>query len=71
MYTLKVYVQHGYFSYTVSSMESALEHAELIMTKGIYRSSNTDESVTVHKVIKVKVCGEGLKSEYPDEFHRT
>jgi hypothetical protein len=71
MYTIKVYVGHGYFSYNVDNMASAIEHAEAIMEKGTYRSSNNDDSVTIYKVNKVKVCGEGLKSEYPDNFHRT
>jgi hypothetical protein len=52
-------------------MDSALEHAEVIMNNGTYRSGNEDDSVTFHKVRKVKVCGEGLKSEYADTFNRT
>ena len=71
MYKIKIYVDHGYFQYEVSSMSSALEHAEVITSKGTYRSANEDDSVPIYKVLKVKVCGEGLKSEFPDSFHRT
>lgn len=71
MYTVKVYVHHGYFKYQVSEMSSALEHAALIMERGVYRRSTESGNVEFHKVIKVKVEGENLKSEYPDEFCRT
>ena len=71
MYTIKVYVTHGYFQYDVDEMSSALEHAELIMERGVYRRSRLDGDVEFHKVVKVKVCGTNLQSEYPDVFMRT
>jgi len=71
MYKVKVYVHHGYFEYLVDEMSSALEHATLIMERGVYRRSRTDGAVEFHKVVKVKVDGEGLDSEYPDTFRRT
>ena len=71
MYKVKVYVTHGYFEYQVSQMSSALEHAHLIMERGVYRRSNDVGDVEFHKVIKVKVVGEDLASEYPDTFKRT
>ena len=70
-YVIKVYVHHGYFEYSVSEMSSALEHAELIMERGVYRRSRVDGAVEFHKVVKVKVEGEGLASEYLDTFKRT
>ena len=70
-YTIKVYVTHVYFEYKVNEMSSALEHAELIMERGVYRRSRSDGAVEFHKVIKTKVEGEGLASEYPDVFKRT
>jgi len=70
-YAVKVYVQHGYFEYSVKEKASALEHASLIMERGVYRRSNSAGDVEFHKVIKVKVCGAGLASEYPDVFKRT
>jgi len=70
-YKVKVYVTHGYFEYEVSEMASALEHGELIMKKGVYRRSRKDGGVEFHKVVKVKIEGEGLASEYPDTFKRT
>ncbi len=70
-YTVKVYVTHGYFEYDVGEMSSALEHAHLIMECGVYRRSNSRGEVEFHKVIKTKVVGEGLESEYPDNFRRT
>lgn len=71
MYRVKVYVHHGYFEYSVDEMSSALEHAALIMERGVYRRSREDGAVEFHKVVKVKVEGEGLASEYPDTFKRT
>lgn len=71
MYKVKVYVTHGYFQYEVKEMASALEHAELIMERGVYRRSREDGAVEFHSVVKVKVEGEGLASEYPDIFKRT
>jgi len=69
-YKIKVYVDHGYFQYEVDDMDSALEHAEVIMTRQTYRRS-AGEDVEVHHVYKVKVCGPDLVSEYLDEFKRT
>lgn len=71
MYMIKVYVKHGYFEYSVSSMASALEHAQAIMECQIYRRSRDDGSVELHHVSKVKIEGEGLMSEYLDTFRRT
>lgn len=70
-YKIKVYVKHGYFEYEVEEMSSALEHAALIMETGVYRRSRGDGAVEFHEVIKTKVEGEGLASEYPDKFRRT
>jgi hypothetical protein len=71
MYKVKVYVTHGYFEYEVAEMSSALEHASLIAERGVYRRSRADGDVEFHRVVKVKVCGEGLASDYPDTFKRT
>jgi hypothetical protein len=71
MFKVKVYTPFGYFSYEVSEMASEIEHAQLIMERGVYRRSNSKGDVEFHKVIKTKVEGEGLASEYPDTFHRT
>lgn len=71
MYTVKIYTNYGYYQYKVSEMASAIEHAQLIMERGVYRRSREDGAVEFHKVIKTKVEGEGLASEYPDEFKRT
>jgi len=70
-YKVKVYVRHGYFQYTVHSMEKALAHAEAIMSNRTYRRSVGNDTVEVHAVYKVKVTGPNLGSEYPDEFMRT
>lgn len=70
-YTVKVYVSSGYFEYTVPEMSSAVEHAQLIMERGVYRRSNSRGEVEFYKVIKTKVCGEGLESQYIDTFKRT
>ena len=71
MYKIQVYVKHGYFEYEVKEMSSALEHAEVIMERGVYRRSRPDGKVEFHRVVKVCVDGEGLESEYPDTFKRT
>ena len=70
-YTIKVYVKHGYFQYTVDTMEKAMAHGEAIMSSRVYRTVNNDGDVEFHHVYKVKVCGEGLGSEYGDRFVRT
>ena len=70
-FIVKVYTKYGYFQYSVGEMASAMEHAQLIMERGVYRRSNSRGEVEFHKVIKTKVCGEGLESEYPDVFKRT
>jgi hypothetical protein len=71
MYKIKIYTKYGYFEYEVSEMSSAIEHAQVIMERGVYRRSRGDGAVEFHHVIKVKVEGEGLASEYPDKFMRT
>ena len=70
-YIVKVYVAHGYFQYKVKNIEAAVAHGQAIMNSGVYRRSIDDNNMEFHKVYKVKVCGEGLSSEYPDEFKRT
>jgi|TARA_R110000772_G_scaffold8692_3_gene28809 hypothetical protein len=70
-YTIKIYTKYGYFVYQVDEMASALEHAQLIMERKVYRRSRGDGAVEFHEVIKTKVEGEGLASEYPDKFKRT
>lgn len=71
MYTIKVYVNHGYYQYTVDDMSQAISHGEAIMSNQVYRRVNSKNEVEFHHVYKVKVCGEGLATEYPDEFKRT
>ena len=70
-YKVKVYVKHGYFQYSVATMDQALAHGEAIMSGQTYRRSTESGDVEIHHVYKVKLCGEGLKSEYLDEFKRT
>lgn len=70
-YLVKVYVDHGYFEYEVGSMEQALAHGEVIMRHKTYRRSTESGDVEFLPVIKVKVSGPGLKSEYMDTFRRT
>ena len=70
-YKVKVYVKHGYFEYEVKTMEQALAHGEAIMSSQTYRRSTASGDVEFLHVYKVKVSGEGLKSEYPDTFKRT
>lgn len=71
MYKVKVYVQHGYFEYEVSSIEKAFAHANAIMATQVYRRYTPDGEVEFLHAYKVKVCGEGLQTEYPDTFKRT
>lgn len=71
MYTVKVYVNHGYYKYSVKEMGQAISHGEAIMSNQVYRRVNGAGEVEFHHVYKVKVCGEGLDTEYPDEFCRT
>jgi len=70
MYKIRVYVQHGYYEYSVESSEQAVAHAQAIISSGAYRRS-IPGGIEVHKPYKVKAIGEGLESEYPDTFKRT
>ena len=40
MYTVKVYVQHGYYQYKVGEMDQAIAHGEAIMANQVYRRVN-------------------------------
>lgn len=70
-YRVLVYVEHGYFSYPVGSMEQAISHATTIMSNGVYRRVNARNQLVFYKPMHVKVDGPGLETEYPDTFHRT
>ena len=65
-----VYVPHGYFEYSVSRPEQAIEHAQEIMGRGVYRRA-IPGGVEMFPVVKVKVMGPGLESAYADQFRRT
>lgn len=69
-YIVQVFVSHGIYEYSVNSAEKALAHGQAIMNSGVYRHS-VDDSVEFHKPYKVKVKGNGLKSNYTDRFVRT
>jgi hypothetical protein len=71
-YKIQVYVAHGYFEYEVGRPEQAVEHAQQIMDRGIYRRPLPDGSgMELFKVHKVKIIGEGMASQYTDTFKRT
>lgn len=71
-YKVCVYVPHGYFEYSVGRPEQAIEHAQEIMKRGVYRRAFPDGSgVEMFPVVKVKVLGPGLGTAYPDTFRRT
>lgn len=69
-YKVQSFVEHGYYEYTVDSMEKAMGHAQAIMNSGVYRHGG-DGYVEFHKVYKVKVVGDDLQTKYPDKFCRT
>ena len=71
MYKIKAYVQHGYFEYEVERKEQAIDHAQAILDRKIYRHPIGDGCLELWPVYKVKVVGDGLGSEYPDTFKRT
>lgn len=68
---VQVHVQHGFFQYEVDTVARAMEHAEAIMQTRTYRHVDSESSVTVYPVKKVKLVGENLGTAYPAEFHRT
>lgn len=72
-YTIKIYIHAhgGYFKYSVNSKEQACHHAAVIMKECTYRRVNDNNEFEFWPVYKVKVCGDGLDTEYPDEFVRT
>jgi len=71
MYRVQVFVSHGYFEYEVDTIERAMAHGQAIMNSGVFRNSRDDGEVEFYKPFKVKVKGEGLKSQYPATFKRT
>jgi|TARA_R110000765_G_scaffold300421_1_gene395035 hypothetical protein len=72
-YQVKAYVpaHGGYFTYDVGSKDQACHHAAVIMKEGVYRRINDANEMEYWPVYKVKVCGPGLDTEYPDTFVRT
>ena len=70
MYKVQVYVDHGCYEYEVKEMASAMAHAQAIMATGVYRQVNAAGDVEFFHAYKVKVCGEGLPTQYPDVFAR-
>lgn len=69
-YDIKVYTDHGYFQYTVNDIESAMNHGQTIMKSGVFRHYS-EGAVIFYPVLKVKVVGPGLNTQYPAEFKRT
>jgi hypothetical protein len=71
-YKICVYVAHGYFEYEVSRPEQAVEHAQQIMERGVYRRPLPDGSgLEMFHAYKVKVLGPDMASAYTDTFKRT
>ena len=72
-YKIKIYPkgQAGYFQYTVGSLDSACDHASAIMRECTYRRQTPRGEIEFWSVYKVKIEGEGIESEYLDEFIRT
>lgn len=70
-YEVCVYVRHGYYSYTVTEMDTAIAHGEAIMRSGVYRNAKSNGELEILAVEKVKVKGPGLESAYPAKFNRT
>lgn len=69
---IQVYVNHGYFEYDVHRKEQALEHAQEIMMRGVYRRPIPGGAgLEMFPVKKVKVMGPGLESAFVDTFKRT
>ena len=69
---IQVYVAHGYFEYEVSRPEQAVEHAQQIMCRRVYRRPLPDGSgLEMFHVEKVKIIGDGMASHYKDVFRRT
>jgi len=71
VYKIKVYVANGYFEYTIDKMENAIEHAQQIMSQGVFRHVKNDNELELHNAVKVKIEGENLGTEYPAIFKRT
>lgn len=68
---VQIYVQHGYFEYSVKNKEKAMAHAQAIANSKVYRRVTEDAAVEFHTPYKVKVVGPDLGSAYMDTFHRT
>lgn len=70
MYKVQVYVDHGYYEYTVDSMERAINHSQKIMQRGVYRHC-INGGIEFHTPHYVRALGPGMETKYADKFMRT
>lgn len=75
MYQLSIYVEGhpGLFRYEVATKEQAMNHFAAITSTGYRRVNDRGQlewySPSMLKFIKIN--GEGLETQYPDQFLRT
>ncbi len=70
-YKIQVYVDHGYYEYGVNSVERAVNHAQTIMQRGVYRHVTEQGDLECYSPRYVRVKGPGLGTAYSDTFKRT
>lgn len=63
----------GFFRYEVGTKEQAMDHFAAITSTGYRRVNDRGqmEWYSPHLLLRIKIDGEGLETEYPDEFLRT
>ena len=74
-YTISVFIEGypGYFQYGVKTLEQAMNHFAAITSTGYRRVNDRGqmEWYSPHLLRHIKIDGEGLSTQYPDEFLRT
>lgn len=74
-YSIRIFIEGfaGFFKYKVDTKEQAMDHFAAITSRG-YRRVNDRGQLEWYspKLIRcIRITGEGLGTEYPDEFLRT
>lgn len=75
MYKISIFIEGhaGIFRYSVGTKEQAMNHFAAITSTGYRRVNDRGqfEWYSPHLIRAIKIDGEGLETQYPDEFLRT
>lgn len=74
-YGLKIYItgQPGYYYYEVGTKDQAMTHFGAITNTGYRRINDRGQLVwySPSQIGSISITGDGLETQYPDEFRRT